>query len=164
MPVLKDVFKPILGGELFHNRCAWHVLNICVQDGLKMVEDIISPIRSAIYFICSSTARQQDFKRLCLENDMKSKHFPIDVPTGWNSTCHMLSSTFGYEKLLSAFYNEYIGSVNVTYLGEEDFNQAKTMVEILKQFEYATNLFSATYRPSSHVVLPRLSVIKVVFF
>ncbi|KAL3528178.1 hypothetical protein ACH5RR_012834 [Cinchona calisaya] len=38
------------------------------------------------------------------------------------------------------------------------------MLEILKQFEFAANLFSATYRSFSHVVLPELSVIKVIFF
>ena len=39
IPELKKVCKPAFGVKFFHQRYACHVLNLCVQDGLKQLED-----------------------------------------------------------------------------------------------------------------------------
>ena len=48
---LKTIYQPNVGGKFFHVRCACHVLNLCVQDGLKSLDTYISPIRKAISYL-----------------------------------------------------------------------------------------------------------------
>ena len=60
--LLKDSLHPILNGNLFHIRCACHILNLSVQAGMGMVQDVISKIRNAVSFIHASRARLQEFK------------------------------------------------------------------------------------------------------
>ena len=39
------------GGQFFHQRCACHVLNLCVQHGLALLQDHITPIRNALHYL-----------------------------------------------------------------------------------------------------------------
>ena len=48
---LKAICQPNLGGRFFHVRCACHILNLCVQDDLKSLNEYIAPIRKAINLI-----------------------------------------------------------------------------------------------------------------
>ena len=36
---LKSFCEPMIGGKFFHIRCACHVLNLAVQDGLKLFNE-----------------------------------------------------------------------------------------------------------------------------
>ena len=40
----------ILGGKLFHVRCAAHILNLVVLKGLNVVGDGIEKVQSSVYF------------------------------------------------------------------------------------------------------------------
>ncbi|KAI3467878.1 hypothetical protein Pfo_024541, partial [Paulownia fortunei] len=44
---LKVVCEPSIGGKFFHIRCICHILNLCVQDGLKVLDNQLKPIRQA---------------------------------------------------------------------------------------------------------------------
>ena len=50
---LKKICNPVFEGKFFHIRCAYHVLNLCVQDGLKTLQERISPIKCAISYLWS---------------------------------------------------------------------------------------------------------------
>ena len=41
IPSLIDLCKPYFGGKYFHQRCACHVLNLCVQNGLQILQTFI---------------------------------------------------------------------------------------------------------------------------
>ena len=35
--ILKNYLKPVLTGKNFHIQCICHIINLCVQDGLKII-------------------------------------------------------------------------------------------------------------------------------
>jgi hypothetical protein len=41
MIVLKNNMNPMLGGILFHTRCACHILNLCVKEGYKYIDILL---------------------------------------------------------------------------------------------------------------------------
>ena len=63
--MLKQTLNPMLDGIIFHTRCACHILNLCVKEGYKYINDTIDIIRNVILFIKTSPSRQQTFKTLC---------------------------------------------------------------------------------------------------
>jgi hypothetical protein len=43
--VLKNHMHPMLEGLIFHIRCACHIINLCVKEGFKYIDDIVMVIR-----------------------------------------------------------------------------------------------------------------------
>jgi hypothetical protein len=79
---LKDKRDSILGGELLHMRCAAHILNLLVNEGLKGLGDCVSNIRNAVKFVRSSLQRMAKFKE-CIkcEKIQCTKTVSLDVQT-----------------------------------------------------------------------------------
>ncbi|CAL5360825.1 unnamed protein product [Camellia sinensis] len=91
-----------LGGQLFHVRCSAHILNLVVQDGLKVIGSLISKIRESVRYLGRSPYGKQKFD--VAVNHVKLHHkkkVPMDVPTRWNSTYSMLEAALD---LKSAFH------------------------------------------------------------
>jgi len=63
-------------GKLLHHRCAGHVINLVVKDGLKFVESIVENSRESIKYIRSSQSRKQMFKVIIAQEAIKSKKQP----------------------------------------------------------------------------------------
>jgi hypothetical protein len=155
---LKDKKCSILGGEFIHMRCAAHILNLIVNEGLKGLGDCVSNIRNAVKFVRSSPQRMARFKE-CIkcEKIQSTKTVCLDVQTRWNSTYLMLSAAEKYEK---AF----------TRLGEEDGNpfvvpsydewkNAREFVKFLKPFYEATLKFSSSTHVTSNSYFIQLCII-----
>ena len=85
------------GGEFFHIRCCAHILNLIVQEGLKVTSDVLF-----IKYVKGSEARMRNFDE-CVQtfSPHTSVHLHLDVPTRWNSTFFMLDSTLKYKHALS---------------------------------------------------------------
>jgi hypothetical protein len=154
----KDKKTTILEGEFLHMRCAAHILNLVVNEGLKKLGDCVSNIRNAVKFVRSSPQRMARFKE-CIkcEKIQCTKTVSLDVQTRWNSTYLMLSSAEKYEK---AF----------TRLGEEDghpfvvpsydeWENAREFVKFLKPFYKATLNFSASTHVTSNLYFIQLCII-----
>ncbi|KAL4575228.1 hypothetical protein LXL04_022070 [Taraxacum kok-saghyz] len=96
--------KLILGGEFFHMRCAAHILNLIVKDGLNMVKDSINCIRAVCVHVRSSTERSKLFDD-CQKIPYKGS-LSLDNNTRWNSTYLMLDRAIKFEKVFKRMKQE----------------------------------------------------------
>jgi hypothetical protein len=86
----------------FHLRCICHVLNLGVQDALKLLKEVTAKLRQLLKVIRSSPASIAKFKNLqiSLENETIYEVPSLDVETRWNSTysmvikCYRLKAVF----------------------------------------------------------------------
>jgi hypothetical protein len=140
--VLKEQskFPPLLKGQFFHVRCAAHIINLVVKDGLKQLSGAIDKMRDSVRYTKSTASRKQDFSEAIQHASIKKQALPsVDVPTRWNSTYLMLKSSLPYRV---AFDNLAIQDANFTTCPtEEEWEEISTMSQFLGVF-YTGLLFS----------------------
>ena len=79
-------------------RCCAHILNLVVQDGLKVIADGIKKIRDSVCFWIASSKRIEAFEHAANQLKIKyAKKLVLDCPTRWNSTYFMLSVALMYK-------------------------------------------------------------------
>ncbi|XP_059462001.1 zinc finger BED domain-containing protein RICESLEEPER 2-like [Corylus avellana] len=127
---LKDKNYTVLGAEFLHMRCAAHILNLVVQEGLDELDDCIDNIRNAIKYVRSSPSRMAKFKD-CIqrENITCTKTVCLDVKTRWNSTYLMLCTAEKYEKAFELLGEEDHQFVVPSMI---DWENARAFVKFLK--------------------------------
>jgi hypothetical protein len=137
----------IADGKYLHMRCAAHIINLIVQDGLKEVDLSIKRVRAAIRYIKNGTSRLVKFKEFADEEKVDSKEFlKLDVPTRWNYTYLMLKAAIVYEKVFMKFAEDdysYVIDLSEERDGpghpdEDDWQKAKKMAEFLAHFHDLT--------------------------
>ncbi|KAL0008586.1 hypothetical protein SO802_010088 [Lithocarpus litseifolius] len=88
-------------GEFFRVRCGAHILNLIVQEGLKIIEQVVHNIRESVKYV-----RGNDKLRFakCLQKlpNLTSKKVRQDVPTRWNLTYLMIETALTF---WDAFHN-----------------------------------------------------------
>ncbi|KAI5344310.1 PREDICTED: zinc finger [Prunus dulcis] len=156
----KHVLHPPYGGKFFHMRCVCHIINLMVQDGLKVIQTQLQLIRDAIGYISSSSSRQQDFAHLCMSHGLKPIKLKKDIRIRWNSTYHMLKSCKGYTNVINFYYNN---KMNDNLLRDEEWNVCFALVDFFKVFYDATCNCSGVYYPTSPIALHDLFSISATF-
>ncbi|XP_057981190.1 zinc finger BED domain-containing protein RICESLEEPER 3-like [Malania oleifera] len=91
----------VSGGEYFHVRCCAHILNLIVQEGLKVIERVVYNIRESVKYIKGSEGRKLKFEE-CIKRVgiLALISLRLDVPTRWNSTFMMIESALIYRRAL----------------------------------------------------------------
>ena len=148
--ILTPSLNPILDGQFFHLRCACHVLNLVVQDALKVISILVQNVRNIVLYIKSSPARKYDWKQLCIGMSKKPKTPPLDVCTRWNSTFKLLEFCLEYKDVINVFYSTKMPGDPI---GNTEWEKATICFQFLQTFYRATNLLSSSYYPTSHSML-----------
>jgi hypothetical protein len=146
-------------GKFLHVRCCAHILNLVVQDGLKMIEHLTDKVRETIKYIKKSNNRfykfQNDIDSL---NIGRSKGMVLDCCTRWGSTFKMLDSAFHYRAAIDAYAS---GDANYRWQpSEEEWLLYEQVNSILGVFHEATKAFSGSTYPTSNLFYPHIVNIK----
>uniref|UniRef100_A0ACD6A1T1 Uncharacterized protein n=1 Tax=Avena sativa TaxID=4498 RepID=A0ACD6A1T1_AVESA len=141
----------LLDGQHLHVRCCAHILNILVQDGMKIIHTSIHLIRELLKHIDSSSARLQDFNTIASRMGLpEKKGIYLDIPNKWNSTWKMLVEALKYKSVLTSYADQKF-EVSPS---ETEWNKAEAICEFLKAFEELTLTVSAHRKPTAHKFLP----------
>ena len=77
-------------GDLFHVRCAAHVLNLIAKNCLEVIDGVINDIRESVKYIKSSTSTKKKFEEIIVE---------MSIDCGSHPMCDMLESALHLDKL-----------------------------------------------------------------
>ena len=81
-------------------RCAAHILNLIVRDGLDIIKDGITLVRESVVYWNSTPKRVQIFYETAKQlRVVTEKKLVLDCPTRWNSTYAMLSHAKPYKEV-----------------------------------------------------------------
>jgi hypothetical protein len=159
--LIKKIGKPklMLEGKLLHMRCAAHILNLIVKDGLEVIKGSIAKIRDSVTFWTATPKRVEKFEEIAKHVKVKIDHkLGLDCKTRWNSTYKMLSIALP----LKAVFNR---ATRVEKLfdcapSEEEWTFAREVVERLKLFNDITEVFSGTNYVTTNVQLLKICEVK----
>uniref|UniRef100_A0ACD5UTW0 Uncharacterized protein n=1 Tax=Avena sativa TaxID=4498 RepID=A0ACD5UTW0_AVESA len=146
-------------GKFLHVRCCAHILNLVVQDGLKMIGHLTDKVRETIKYIKKSNNRfykfQNDIDSL---NIGRSKGMVLDCCTRWGSTFKMLDSAFHYRAAIDAYAS---GDANYRWQpSDEEWLLYEQVNSVLGVFHAATKAFSGSTYPTSNLFYPHIVNIK----
>lgn len=137
-------------GHFFHVRCCAHILNIIVQEGLKVLDEAIEKVRDTVKYLKGSEGRKLKFFECLTQLSLtKTKGIRQDVPTRWNSTYLMLESCLLYQSAFS--YLTIVDSSYVSCPTKEEWEHIERISLFLKLFYNATNTFSGSKYPTSNM-------------
>jgi hypothetical protein len=94
--------KLMLEGKLLHMRCAAHILNLIVKDGLEVIKNSIAKIHESVAFWTATPKRVGKFEEIAKHVKVKNEHkLGLDCKTRWNSTYKMLSIALPYKAVFN---------------------------------------------------------------
>lgn len=140
----------LCNGQFFHIRCAAHVLNLIVKEGIKIIEHSIEKIRKSVKYVKWSETRKQSFEAAVNNARItETKGLWLDVPTRWNSSFLMLDRALLYRRAfveLSRADNGYKHLPN-----PEEWEKIQKIRDVLEPFCDITELFSGSDYPTANL-------------
>jgi hypothetical protein len=72
----------MLKGKLLHMRCATHIINLIVRDGMSVMEEGIERVRDSVGFWCATPKRHERFEQTVAQMHLKyNKRIALDCKT-----------------------------------------------------------------------------------
>jgi hypothetical protein len=171
---MNNLKTSVTEGNYIHMRCAAHIVNLTVQDGLKEVDNSIKRVRAAVRFVKNGTSRVVKFKECAVLEKVESKaYLSLDVCTRWNSTYEMLTAACIYEKVFTRYADEdpYF---TITFLSdqgnektlpgvpdEHDWDNARKLAKFLGHFADVTKRVSASLSVTAHTFFHEIGGINI---
>ena len=94
-------------GIFFPVCCGAHILNLIVQEGLKVIDDSVINIRETMKYLKGSESR------MCISDECakivvmkRTKGLHLDVCTRWNATYDMIDNAMRYRSMLNRLAEE----------------------------------------------------------
>ncbi|KAL5548378.1 hypothetical protein UlMin_003609 [Ulmus minor] len=145
----------LVNGKLLHMRCAAHILNLIVKEGLEnLFGSGVERIRESIAFWTATPKRSEKFEESVRHLNIPcSKVLSLDIKTRWNSTYLMLSTALIYKDVFFRLRQR-----------EPQYRKlelAKEMCERLKPFFKITELFSGTSYPTTNIFFPKICEVRM---
>ncbi|KAG5548853.1 hypothetical protein RHGRI_014269 [Rhododendron griersonianum] len=161
-----DLLLEKLGGDhircksLFHVRCAAHILNLIVKDGLDVIKTSIVKVRDSVAYWTATQKREETFEGAARQLGITyGKNLSLDCPTRWNSTFLMLQTAIKYRNAFGRLKLKDLQYKSCP--NDDDWNLAEEICERLEIFYKVTLLFSRTTYPTSNLFFPDVCDIKV---
>ncbi|XP_030936611.1 zinc finger BED domain-containing protein RICESLEEPER 2-like [Quercus lobata] len=128
-----DTSSLMLSGFMLNMRCAAHILNLIVQDGLYIIGDGIERIHDSVIYWTGSSKRRQKFEENARQLRVQcTKELVLDCKTRWNSTYLMLSTALIYKDVFSHLAKHEISYTCLPY--DYDWELAKDICGRLSSF------------------------------
>ncbi|KAL6630922.1 hypothetical protein ACP70R_028262 [Stipagrostis hirtigluma subsp. patula] len=142
-------------GKFLHNRCCAHILNLVVQDGLEVIDELIEKVRATIKYIKKSNSRSYKFNAdIDSLNLDRRKKLVLDVSTRWGSTFKMLESAFHYREAIDVYA---AGDANYKWQPtEDDWKLYEKISKVLGVLNAATEEFSGSKYPTANLFYPHI--------
>jgi hypothetical protein len=142
--------------KLLHMRCAAHIINLIVRDGMSVMEEGIERVRDSVGFWCATPKRHERFERTVAQMHLKyNKRIALDCKTRWNSTYIMLTTALEYQTVFDrlACQESHCAAFKPT---QEDWEFARELCGRLKLFFDATELLSGGNYVTTNLFFPKI--------
>ncbi|KAL5560719.1 hypothetical protein UlMin_036930 [Ulmus minor] len=152
-PIMKDkLFSSglMLSGDFFHMRCAAHILNLIVKDGMSILDKGIVNICESVSYWTATTKRNEKFMETVLA---------LDMPVRWNSTYVMLSTALIYKSVFARLKQRELGYKTLPL--EDDWVKARDLCDKLFLFYQVTEMFSGSKYPTANLLFPKVCEIRM---
>ncbi|XP_037483219.1 zinc finger BED domain-containing protein RICESLEEPER 2-like isoform X2 [Triticum dicoccoides] len=147
-------------GQYFHIRCCAHILNLVVQDGTAILDNLINSLRETVKYFKRSPSRLHAFVATCKSLGVKvGNHLHLDCKTRWSSTFKMISTARGYKEALTS----HAGS-NANYAWaptNAEWDMYDLISPLLESLAEVTKAFSGSLYPTSNIFYPYIVGIKL---
>ncbi|XP_071905684.1 zinc finger BED domain-containing protein RICESLEEPER 1-like [Coffea arabica] len=150
----------LIDGLVLQMRCAAHILNLIVKDGLEMMSGTIERIRDSVVYWTTSAARIENFEEVARQLRISpTKKLSLDCKIRWNSTFLMLQKASIYKDV---FPRVKVREKYYTSLpNDDDWVVCNAICEKLKLFYQVTKMFSGTRYPTLNEFFAKVCHIKV---
>ena len=123
--------------EIYHIRCAAHILNLIVSvlyNSLEMKESIFA-VRNVVKAVRGSSKLEHKLQQYAHFHDEPDKKLILDCEIRWNSTFDMLQVAL---KLKMSLTDLAANESSLQIISDDDWNKVKVVVSLLQPFKLAT--------------------------
>ncbi|XP_068653616.1 zinc finger BED domain-containing protein RICESLEEPER 1-like isoform X1 [Aristolochia californica] len=147
--LLAPIGSLFMGGDIFHVHSCAHIVNVLVQDGMEVINEVVHKVRESVKYLKSSPIRQQRFKEVAKQVGASEKSITLDVSSRWNSTLFMIETALDLKEAFSGLAESCGEYVHVP--SPEEWETLRTVHSRLKAFYDAMQVFSSAKYPTANI-------------